>query len=97
MAGECAYPCGIDVTSIYTPGSGTYQLLFGIFNMSGEADATRPSALAVKSVSVEEPATLALSSLTVPVPEPPTVALTITALLGGVIFRRRRGNVVRPS
>ena len=97
MAGECAYPCGIDVTSIYTPGSGTYQLLFGILNMSGEADATRPAALAVKSVSVEEPATLALSSLSVPVPEPPTVALTIIALLGGVIFRRCRGNVVSPS
>ncbi len=51
--GDSAGPCQSEFTSTYTPGAGTYQLLFGDF---GNANA--PTAVAVKSVRVPEERTL---------------------------------------
>jgi hypothetical protein len=51
--------CSLDVASTFTPGAGTYQLLFGIYDYGGEG------ALAVSDVSVRhvpEPSSLLLLS-----------------------------------
>jgi hypothetical protein len=71
MLGSTEYPnpdnshcggqrCGVDIASSYTPGAGTYQLLFGVFT-TGDVSPGLEDAVAVTSVDVvPEPATLAL-------------------------------------
>jgi hypothetical protein len=67
--------CETDVLTSYVPGAGTYQLLFGVFQV-GLDDSRGPSALAVTSVNVQ------------PVPEPATVGLITLSLLGIGLLRR---------
>lgn len=55
--GDCFGNCRTNVSSSYMPGAGTYQLLFGAY---GSADDGKPTAVAVTSARVPEPATLAL-------------------------------------
>ena len=62
--------CVTNVTSSITPGAGTYQLLFGAYNLYASPDRRydefsgdridKPTALAVKAVNVPEPSSLLL-------------------------------------
>lgn len=64
--------CVTNVTSSITPGAGTYQLLFGVYNLFTSPDRRynafsgdridKPTALAVKVVNVPEPSSLLLLS-----------------------------------
>jgi hypothetical protein len=67
--------CQTDVVTSYTPGAGTYQLLFGMFQM-GLDDGRGPSALAVRSVNIQA------------VPEPGTLGLIGVSLLAVGLVRR---------
>ena len=66
VGGFCG--CFLDVTSTYTPGAGTYQLLFGNYDFHSGGSDEYPNlltgALAVTNVSkTPEPATLALMGI----------------------------------
>jgi hypothetical protein len=52
---SCGDNCLTDINSMYTPGAGTYQLLYGSFYM-GTGPNPNAAAVAVKSVTVPEPA-----------------------------------------
>lgn len=64
--GDCSADCLTTVTSTVTPGAGTYQLLFGVYDLFKASDRRfeegrrmDPSiALAVKGVAVPEPSSL---------------------------------------
>jgi PEP-CTERM motif-containing protein len=56
---SCRSHCVTDVTSIHAPGAGTYQLLFGAYNLVDGIGLT-PAAIAVTEVTVPEPGTLVL-------------------------------------
>ena len=55
--GDCFGNCRTNISSSYTPGAGTYQLMFGAY---GSAENGKPTAVAVTSARVPEPGTLAL-------------------------------------
>ena len=80
----CVTECIRDITSTFSPGAGSYQLLFGMYNVSGEIDEERRSALLVKSVTVAEP-----SALAVTVAEPSTLVLLFLATIGLCRLQRR--------
>jgi hypothetical protein len=79
--GDCFGACNTFLTSTFTPGAGTYQLLFGIFTLTNDpappGDPGRPSALMVTSVNVRG------------VPEPATLAMLGLGLTMGAFVRRR--------
>jgi hypothetical protein len=54
---DCLFNCSTQVTSSFTPGAGTYQLLFGAIMPTSDVSPveTTSTALAVQSVSVPEP------------------------------------------
>lgn len=55
---SCNNNCFTDISSTYTPGAGTYQILYGSFVYGSPND--HAGGLAVKSVSVPEPTALEL-------------------------------------
>jgi len=61
-ASNCFLNCLTDVTSSYTPGAGTYQILYGSFVYDGANH--NAAGLAVKAVSVPEPTPLELAFVT---------------------------------
>ena len=83
MFGDCFGNCYTAVTSSYTPGAGTYQLLLGIYTLTGQlndgapGDPGRPSALTVNGVYIT------------PVAEPFTLGLMGIGLLGLRVVRQR--------
>jgi len=88
--------CMTNVSSTYAPGAGTYQLLFGVYSFSGFTDSTRPTALAVQSVSVLEPVSafqLSVEPIAEPLPEPGVWVLTGLGLLGLRAARRQPWNL----
>jgi hypothetical protein len=50
--GDCSGKCCTEVTTSYIPGGGTYNLLFGMFNLEGHVNSARPAALIVKFAGV---------------------------------------------
>jgi hypothetical protein len=87
----CVTECVRNVTSTFTPGAGSYQLLFGMYNMNGEIDYDRRSALLVKSVTVPES-----SGVVVYVPEPPILLGLSIGVIGLWGIRRACFNSSRP-
>lgn len=79
MAADCG--CSLDVASSYTPGAGTFRLVFGIYNYwGGTAVPSQWSdgVIAVKGVDVSN------------VPEPSSLALLPLGLIGIVVAGRYR-------
>ena len=71
---SCASNCLTNINSTYTPGAGTYQILYGSFVFDGP----NPNAagLAVQSVNVPEPNSLEM-------------AFVAMLLIGGLVFVKR--------
>jgi hypothetical protein len=84
---DCLQSCSTEITSSYTPGAGTYELLFGTF---GPTSSTYRESLAVQSVSVPEPTsdswlTMAIGFIAIAVLSHRTYAARLVH--GGSVFR----------
>jgi len=50
--GDCTGNCSCDVAITHTPGAGSYQLLFGMFQVGGGANIAKPAAMVVTFAGV---------------------------------------------